>query len=99
MKKDEKTLWWYCAGVTALLLLAMFLTSCCSAQTEAERDTAWDGVCFQRSIHVECLKQDGQALVCYRGAPTMTREQVLLRVRLADERLLRLGMTCQGWQG
>jgi len=84
--------------ILAAFVLVM-IGGCSSAQDAAAVDTQWDGACFQRAVFADCFRTVGEdARVCWPGAPTFTRAQAMLRVKLAGERLDRLGMTCDGWQ-
>lgn len=79
------------------LLAVLVLVGCSAAQREASVDAEWDGACLNKSIFGECFSAAGpEQRQCMKGH-TFTREQAAERVRLADKRLERLGMTCDGW--
>lgn len=80
------------------LLAVLVLAGCSAAQNVASKDAEWDGACLNKSIFGECFSAAGpEQRECIKGH-TFTREQASERVRLADKRLERLGMDCEGWQ-
>jgi hypothetical protein len=84
---------------TIAVVLLVLLAGCCSAQLAASADAEWDGACLQRYIFTECFKGDGpKERVCVPDQPAFTLERAQMRVKLAGERLERLGKTCDGWK-
>ena len=81
----------------AFVLLAT--VGCCSAQNAAAVDAQWDGACRDVKMYSACFVNPGDdARICYAGAPAISRDGAALRVKLAKQRLDRLGMNCDGWQ-
>lgn len=74
------------------VVLSMAL-GCSAAQTAASVDAQWDGACLAKRTFEICAPDTE----CLRGQ-VFTAKQIALRVHLADERLKRIGKTCNGWQ-
>lgn len=78
---------------TVLFAGGIVFFGCSAAQTAASVDAQWDGACLAKRTFETCAPDTE----CVRGQ-TFTAKQIALRVRLANERLERLGMDCDGWK-